>query len=95
MYRISLTNAKQRYLTGLQVKKDPGVWIVWLGCTVLIFGFAIVFWVPHRRMWLWIGRRNGKTAVILSGQTDKNKLRFEKDVKKIEEALNSSLGARQ
>ena len=95
LYKISLTNAKQRYLTGLQVKKDPGVWIVWLGCTVLIVGFAIVFWVPHRRMWLWMGRRKGKITVILSGQTNKNKLQFEKDIKKIEKALDSSLGARQ
>ena len=92
MYKISLTNAKQRYLTGLQVKKDPGVLIVWLGCTVLIVGFAVVFWVPHRRMWLWIGHRKGRTVVILSGQTNKNKLRLEKDMKKIEEALNSNLG---
>lgn len=95
LYRISLTNAKQRYLTGLQVKKDPGVWIVWLGCAVLIVGFAVVFWVPHRRMWLWIGRGKGKTIVILSGQTNKNKLQFEKDIRKIEDALDSSLGARQ
>jgi cytochrome c biogenesis protein len=92
LYKISLTNAKQRYLTGLQVKKDPGVWIVWLGCIVLIAGFTVVFWVPHRRMWLWIGHRKGRTVVILSGQTNKNKLRLGKDMKKIEEALNSNLG---
>jgi len=94
LYRISLTNANQRYLTGLQVKKDPGVWIVWLGCAVLIVGFSVVFWVPHRRIWLWIGRRKGKTIVILSGQINKNKLQFEKDIRKIEDALDSSLGAR-
>ncbi len=67
---------------------------MWLGCTVLIVGFAVVFSVPHRRVWLWIGRRKGKTIVILSGQTNKNRLQFEKDIRKIEEALNSSLGVR-
>jgi len=95
LYKMSLSTAKQRYLTGLQVKKDPGVWIVWLGCTVLIAGFSVVFWVPHRRLWLWIGRRKGRTYVILSGQTNKNKLQLEKDIKKIEEALNSNLGVGQ
>jgi len=93
-YGISLVNARQRYLTGLQIKKDPGVWIVWLGCAFLVIGFTVVFWVPHRRVWLWIGRREGKTIVILSGQTSKNKLQFEKDIRKIEKALDSRLGAR-
>ncbi|MHB1399296.1 MAG: cytochrome c biogenesis protein ResB, partial [Trichloromonadaceae bacterium] len=37
-YIFSLIEAKQRYYTGLQVAKDPGVWVVWLGCAMLIFG---------------------------------------------------------
>ncbi len=94
-YRISLANINERYLTGLQVKKDPGVWIVWLGFAILIFGFAVVFWVPHQRMWLWVGRQNDKTLVILSGQTNKNRLQFEKNIKKAEEALDSSIGAQK
>jgi cytochrome c biogenesis protein len=94
IYRISLADVKQKYLTGLQVKKDPGVWIVWLGCIVLIVGFGIVFWVPHRRIWLWISSGEGKTSVILSGHTNKNKLQFEKEIRKIENVLNSRLGAR-
>ena len=29
-YGFVLTDFKQRYFTGLQVTKDPGVWVVWL-----------------------------------------------------------------
>ena len=94
-YRVSLKNASQGYLTGLQVKKDPGVWVVWLGCTILILAFAVVFWVPHQRKWLWIGPRDGKTLIILAGQTNKNRLQFEKDFSKIERAMDLSIGARQ
>lgn len=91
--RFTLESAHMTYLTGLQVKKDPGVWIVWLGCTALIFGFVIVFWVPHRRIWLWCGERDGKTLVLLAGQANKNQTQFEKDFARIEEALDRELGA--
>ncbi|NIA08572.1 MAG: hypothetical protein GWP10_02060 [Nitrospiraceae bacterium] len=94
-YRISLADITERYLTGLQVKKDPGVSIVWLGFAILLFGFGVVFWVPHQRIWLWIGRKDGKDLVILSGQTNKNRLRFEKNIKKVEEVLDSSIGVQK
>ncbi|HVJ48112.1 cytochrome c biogenesis protein ResB [Desulfitobacterium sp.] len=34
--------------TGLQVKKDPGVNVVWLGCALLMLGLILSFyWRPH------------------------------------------------
>ena len=93
-FSISLIGASQSYMTGLQVKKDPGVWIVWLGCTLLIFGFGIVFWVPHQTKWLWIGEKDGNTIVILAGQTNKNKIHFEKEFHKTEQAIESVLGVK-
>jgi cytochrome c biogenesis protein len=91
IYRIRLDEARQRYMTGLQVKKDPGVWIVWIGCTTLIIGFVVVFWVPHRRMWLWIGTQKGKHVVLFAGQINKNRLHFEKDFAEVQEAIDRSL----
>ncbi len=94
LYRFSLLGAKERYMTGLQIKKDPGVWVVWLGCTALIIGFVIVFWVPHRRMWLWIGKNNGKDIVIISGQSNKNRIQFEQDFRRTERVLEQHIGER-
>ncbi len=91
-YRLELLTASERYMTGLQVKKDPGVWIVWLGCTGLILGFAIVFWVGHRRVWLYIGPGEKGTVVLLGGQTNKNKLKFEKDFNTLAEAIDKVTG---
>jgi len=92
LYRISLVGVKEKYMTGLQVKKDPGVWIVWLGCTGLILGFVIVFWVAHKRVWLWLGKDGNKSVVILAGQTNKNRLQFEKDFESLKEKLARELG---
>ncbi len=33
--------------TGLQVKEDPGVWVIWLGCFLLVGGLMLAFyWQP-------------------------------------------------
>jgi len=90
-YRVSLIEVRNKYMTGLQVKKDPGVWIVWLGFFLMIAGFVVVFWVPHRRMYLWVGEQNGKVSVILAGQSNKNKIHFEKDFEKVAQAIEKSL----
>ena len=51
--------------TGLQVAKDPGVWIVWLGCTLMMAGYLYVaFFMSHRRIWVRI--ENG--TVTIGGQ---------------------------
>ena len=90
-YRVSLVDVRNKYMTGLQVKKDPGVWIVWLGFFLMIAGFVVVFWVPHRRIYLWVGEQGGKAAVVLAGQSNKNKIHFEKDFEKVAEAIEKSL----
>lgn len=92
LYRLSLVEIKERYMTGLQVKQDPGVWLVWLGCTGLILGFVVVFWVGHRRMWLWIGPQDGRIVVWLAGQGNKNRIGLEKDFAKIATKLDRSVG---
>jgi len=84
-FKIYLSEVTEKFMTGLQVKKDPGVWIVWLGCAGLIFGFIVVFWIPHRRLWVLI--KDNK--ILIAGQTNKNQFQFERDFdmicKKIEE----------
>ncbi len=92
VFRLDMVEGGEKYMTGLQVKKDPGVWIVWLGCTLLILGFGVVFWVGHERYWLWIGRNNNGLQVILAGQTNKNRVSFEKHFRKIEQEIQDSLG---
>ncbi|MEL1136249.1 cytochrome c biogenesis protein ResB [Desulfitobacterium sp. THU1] len=45
----SITFEKAAGFTGLQVKEDPGVWIVWLGSGLLMLGLLLSFyWRPVR-----------------------------------------------
>jgi len=65
------TNA--RMYTGLQVAKDPGVWVVWLGCTLMVIGLYIAFFMSHKRIWLVISKGHAR----IYGNASKNQAAFE------------------
>jgi cytochrome c biogenesis protein len=74
-YRVS---AKQMYATGLQVAKDPGVWWVYIGCGLMLFGLYVAFFMSHRRIWLLVSDSEKGTEIILTGSANKNRPGFER-----------------
>jgi cytochrome c biogenesis protein len=90
---ISLLGYEQRFYTGLQVAKDPGVWTVWVGCTLLVVGSMIAFFLSHRRIWVTIQPLAGKTGIKIGGTAHRNQPAFEiffDDLKKgLKEELKS------
>jgi len=74
-YTIS---AKQMYATGLQVAKDPGVWVVYIGCGIMLLGLYIAFFMSHQRIWLYKKNDPSVPQLWLSGSTNKNKMAFAK-----------------
>jgi cytochrome c biogenesis protein len=42
-YTFVLKDIERKYYTGIQVTRDPGVPIVWIGCTLLVTGMVITF----------------------------------------------------
>ena len=59
--------------TGLQVAKDPGVWVVWLGCLLMVVGIYAAFFMSHRRIWV----RVEKGTVTIGGNASKNQGGFQ------------------
>lgn len=86
-YSIS---AKQMYATGLQVAKDPGVWLVYSGCILMLIGLYVSFFLSHRRIWLFLKLANSKlgTDVLLAGATNKNKVGFSKSFTQLVDLLH-------
>ena len=74
-YRVSV---KQMYATGLQVAKDPGVWWVYIGCGLMLFGLYVAFFMSHRRIWLLVSDSDKGTEIILTGSANKNRPGFER-----------------
>ncbi len=74
-YRVSV---KQMYATGLQVAKDPGVWWVYIGCGLMLFGLYVAFFMSHRRIWLLVSDSEKGKEIILTGSANKNRPGFER-----------------
>lgn len=70
---LSFEGVDQKWRTGLQVTRDPGVPVVWTGCFLLITGIFIAFFSSHRRIWVRIG--GGR--VVVAGSSSKNKAAFD------------------
>jgi cytochrome c biogenesis protein len=73
---LTLEEVSSREYTGLQVTKDPGVWVVWIGCGLLVVGLFISFFLSHQRIWVRVPKNKGE--LIIAGSTNKNKFGFEK-----------------
>lgn len=87
--------AKPRFATGLQVVKDPGVWTVYTGCILMVLGLIVIFFMSHRRIWIFVSNDGKNTTIQVSGMSNKNKIGFERDLEGIYEkfAADSSLAA--
>ena len=78
---------KQRYATGLQVVKDPGVWIVYAGFALMLFGLYVAFFMSHRRLWIAIQETGANLTIILSGSSNKNQTGISKTLDDIATGL--------
>jgi cytochrome c biogenesis protein len=74
---LTLEGVTEKEYTGLSVTKDPGVWVVWVGCGLMIFGLIVSFFFSHQRVWMRIPKSSGG-EIILAGSANKNRVSFEK-----------------
>lgn len=79
-YTFLLEELENRYYTGLQVNRDPGVPIVWLGCFLMIVGFFITFFTSHRRFWIRITKKKNKYIISVAGTASKNEVGLSREL---------------
>ncbi|PIX23835.1 MAG: hypothetical protein COZ69_07610, partial [Deltaproteobacteria bacterium CG_4_8_14_3_um_filter_45_9] len=85
-FLLTFEGASAREYTGLQVAKDPGVWVVWIGCGLMIFGLIVSFFFSHQRVWVRIPKGSGG-EIVLAGSANKNQLGFEKTFGELVEGI--------
>ncbi len=78
-YKVTVDSFEKRYYTGLQVKKDPGVWVVWLGCTLLMIAIALTFYTSHRRVRVRVEASNPGSVIYISGNCSRHRSAFKKE----------------
>ena len=74
-YRLQ---ARQLYATGLQATRDPGVWLVYGGCLLMLIGLYIAFFLSHRRLWVRVEPAAQGSRLLFAGTANKNRVAFEK-----------------
>lgn len=84
-------NIKQMYATGLQVAKDPGVWIVYIGCGLMLAGLYMAFFLSHKRLWLYLENSATGQTLLLGGSSNKNKIAFKQIFTTIEKHIDTIL----
>jgi cytochrome c biogenesis protein len=96
-FAISFEAKTSREYTGLQVTRDPGVWVVWVGCGLMIFGFIVSFFFSHQKVWVRIPKGPAKGPakassgeLVLAGSTNKNRVGFEKIFQQLATELRST-----
>jgi cytochrome c biogenesis protein len=88
---FTLQDVSMKDFTVLQVAKDPGIGVVWVGCALLIVGTIVAFFIPHRRLWVYISREKGKPRhVFLGGNTHRNRVSFEREFAEMIDHLEGS-----
>jgi len=85
-----LFTTKQMYATGLQVNRDPGVWVVYGGCMMMLTGLLVAFFWSHRRIWLFLKEEEDDSSILMCGSANKNRLDFEKSFNNLAAQLQKS-----
>jgi cytochrome c biogenesis protein len=83
LFQYEGSNAKM--YTGLQVAKDPGVWVVWLGCTLMVAGLFIAFFMSHKRVWIIVSKGYAR----MYGNASKNQAAFQMQFEELSDKLKN------
>lgn len=69
--------------TGMQVRKDPGVLIVYIGCIIMSAGLYMTFFMSHRRIWVHISEEKNNSKILIGASANKNRAAFERKIEKM------------
>jgi cytochrome c biogenesis protein len=81
---VRLDDIAKEFYTGLEVSHDPGIWVVWTGFALILFGLYINFFVYYRRIYLL----QTSEGVLVAGTSPRNKEVFREEFEKWREKAN-------
>lgn len=92
---IQMTGFTQIEASGLQITRSPGKNVVYFGSSMLIIGVFLLFYVSHRRIWVYLKPQDdGQTEIILAGSTNRNEDEFKKYFQRLQLAFRQTLSER-
>ncbi len=89
---IQLSNFKQIEASGLQMTRSPGQDVVYLGSVMLTIGVFLLFYVSHRRIWVWIKpQANGQADLLVTGSSNRNQPEFERYFNRLQQLFGQAV----
>lgn len=76
--------------TGMQVRKDPGVGIVYLGCIIMAIGLYMTFFMSHKKIWVSLADEKNGSRILIGAITNKNRAAFERKIEKLVSILGTA-----
>ena len=87
-----LVSVEMEYTTGLQVAREPGQGLIWVGCLVLCAGLMMALYLSHIRIWGVVANdRKGRPVLLLGGQPSKYREKFERTFQHLADELEKAL----
>jgi len=79
--------------TGLQVVKDPGSPVVWLGCILMVVGFILSFFFDHEIVWVALRMdKEGETGTItLAGRAVRHPASYDSRFARVQKTFKEEL----
>jgi cytochrome c biogenesis protein len=92
-YLVRVTQTDKAKFTGLEVKKDPGIWLVWAGFLLMTLAIGLTFYSSHRKLWVCIepGKGGNKTIVTLAGRASRDAQAFKEKFDALRTAIEKQL----
>lgn len=91
-YKVILGEYTPRYYTGIQIRKNPGVPLIWVGIVLMTISLLMVFYSRKRRLWIFISpSEKGGTEVSVGG-TASNQAAFAHDFESLVEGMKKNVG---
>lgn len=92
-YLLRLDGFNHVQASGLQIARAPGQPIVYSGAIILIIGLFLMFYVDHRRVWIWLSANGEGTDILLAGRSARDTLDFAPHFSDLAQRLRRASGA--
>ncbi|UCG78272.1 MAG: cytochrome c biogenesis protein ResB, partial [Nitrospirota bacterium] len=86
-HRVEFIDYWGAQYTGLQVRKDPGVVIVYLACLIMAIGLYSAFFMSHKKLWVMIKG----SSIHIAATANKNRQSYERDIDKLVNNIENSI----
>lgn len=90
---LTFTFERENQYTNLKIASDPGTPLVWLGCILLVAGFAFGFLMPHRRVWGRLAAGPEGATTISLASINKSDVSFDAEFGGLVEDIRRALEA--